>query len=84
MLANSDGVSYNGGMTHSLDPELQKALDASPGESIELIHPETRRYYVVVDRDTHDRAMEALREREKPCIDSRVVWSKWRRGRAVR
>ena len=51
-------------MTAQLSNELQKAVDAHAGEPIKFEHPGTHKLYVIVDNDTHERAMRALRKQE--------------------
>ena len=51
-------------MTAKLSDDLQKAVDAHAGQPIKVEHPGTHKVYVIVDSDTHERAMQALRERE--------------------
>lgn len=51
-------------MTAKLSDDLQKAIDARAGQPIKVEHPGTRKVYVIVDNDTHERAMRALQEQE--------------------
>lgn len=51
-------------MTPKLTNELQKAVDDRAGEPITVEHPVTHKLYVLVDSDTHERAMAALRRQE--------------------
>ena len=51
-------------MTARLNDDLQREVDAHAGQPINVEHPGTRKVYVIVDKDTHERAMKALRERE--------------------
>lgn len=51
-------------MTPNLTTELSAAIDASGTGSVEAVHPGTNRTYVIVDGDTHHRAMEALRRQQ--------------------
>ncbi len=50
-------------MSTFLTPELSAALQENEGE-LRLVDPNTQRVYVLVDDETHTRAMEALRKRE--------------------
>ena len=50
-------------MNPLLTPEQSAALQASEGE-LRVVDPSTQRVYVLVDDETHTRAMEALRKRE--------------------
>ena len=50
-------------MNTYLTPELSAALQANEGE-VRLLDPNTQQVYVLVDDETHTRAMEALRKRE--------------------
>ena len=47
-------------MTVELTQELAAALHASGESGLELVDPQTRRTYVLVDVETHQRAMHAL------------------------
>ena len=47
-----------------LTPDLSEALRAAGDEPLPVIDETTKHVYVVVDRDVHQRAMEALRQRE--------------------
>lgn len=51
-------------MSTKLSKELADALRASGGSELEVIDPDSRRRYVLVDSDTHRRAMEALRRQQ--------------------
>ena len=51
-------------MTPQLNDDLQRELDACGGQPIKVEHPGTHKFYVIVDNDTHERAMRALQERE--------------------
>ena len=51
-------------MIAKLNHDLQQAIDAQAGQPIEVEHPGTHKVYVLVDSDTHKRAMQALREQE--------------------
>ena len=51
-------------MAAQLSSDLTRAIDAQPGRPIKVEHPGTREVYVIVDNDTHERAMRALREQE--------------------
>ena len=51
-------------MTAKLNTDLQKEVDAHGDQPILVEHPGTHKVYVIVDNDTHQRAMQALRERE--------------------
>ena len=51
-------------MTAKLSNDLQKAVDAHAGQPIKVEHPVTHKVYVIVDCDMHERAMQALRERD--------------------
>ena len=58
------GLWYNSGMTARLSDDLQREVDAHAGQPIKVEHPLTHEVYVIVDNDTHERAMKALREQE--------------------
>lgn len=47
-------------MTVELTQELAAALHASGERGLELVDPQTRRTYVLVDAETHQLAMQAL------------------------
>ena len=47
-------------MAVELTQELAAALHASGERGLELVDPQTRRTYVLVDAETHQRAMHAL------------------------
>lgn len=51
-------------MTAKLTADLQRELDANAGGPIRLEDPITRAVYILVDEETHRRAMRALREQE--------------------
>lgn len=51
-------------MTPKLSDELSAAIDASDAGILQVVHPGTNRMYVVVDEETHRKAMDALRKRE--------------------
>jgi len=51
-------------MTPKLTNDLQKAVDEHAGQPITVEHPVTHKLYVIVDSDMHERAMQALRERD--------------------
>ena len=50
-------------MTPKLSKELTDALHAHNGE-LRVVDPSDQRVYIIIDDETHRRAMEALRERE--------------------
>jgi predicted transcriptional regulator len=54
---------YTESMNPLLTPEQSAALQAHEGE-LRVTDPTTQRVYVLVDDETHSRAMEALRRRE--------------------
>lgn len=54
---------YIDGMNPLLTPEMSAALQANQGE-VRVTDPSTQRVYVLVDDETHSKAMEALRKRE--------------------
>lgn len=47
-------------MTVELTQELAAALHASGDNGLELVDPQTRRIYVLVESEMHQRAMQAL------------------------
>ncbi len=51
-------------MTLKLTTDLQKAVDDHAGQPIKVEHAISHKVYVIVDCDTHERAMQALRERD--------------------
>lgn len=51
-------------MHAKLSSDLTKAVDAHAGQPIKVEHPETHRVYVIVDHDTHERAMRALQAQD--------------------
>ena len=51
-------------MTAKLNKELAAALHAVGDRELEVVDPETQRTYVLVDSETHRRAMEALRRQQ--------------------
>jgi len=51
-------------MATILNKELAAALHATGDRELELVDPETQRTYVLVDSETHRRAMEALRRQQ--------------------
>ena len=57
-------VRYNYGMTEKLTKELAAALQSTGSRELEVVDPETSRRYIIVDSETHRRAMEALRRQE--------------------
>jgi predicted transcriptional regulator len=50
-------------MNPKITPEMADALHANNGD-VRVTDPDTQRVYVLVDDDTHRKAMEALRQRE--------------------
>lgn len=50
-------------MNPLLTPEQSAALQASEGE-LRVVDPGTQRVYVLVDGETHEKAMKALQKRE--------------------
>jgi len=48
-------------MITTLNDELAQALDTHGGQPIKVQHPATHQTYVLVDSDTHERAMRAPR-----------------------
>ena len=55
---------YHVCMIAHLSKELTTALHATGDSELEVVDPETQRRYVLVDCDTHYRAMEALRRQQ--------------------
>jgi maltooligosyltrehalose synthase len=51
-------------MTPELTKELAAALRASEEGELEVVDPDTRRTYYLVDSETHRQAMEALRRQQ--------------------
>ncbi len=51
-------------MIAKLTKELSAALHATGDTRLEVIDPETNRIYVLIDGETHRRAMEALRRQQ--------------------
>ncbi len=51
-------------MTEKLTKELAAALQSTGSRELEVVDPETSRRYIIVDSETHRRAMEALRRQE--------------------
>ena len=51
-------------MTAKLSQELADALHASGVDELEVVDPTTNRVYVVVDSQTHQAAMAALRQQQ--------------------
>jgi hypothetical protein len=51
-------------MIAKLNKELTDALHASGERQLEVIDPETKQTYVLVESETHRRAMEALRRQQ--------------------
>lgn len=51
-------------MTTKLSDDLQREIDDHAGQPIQVEHPGTHKLYVIVDSDTHKRAMQALQEQE--------------------
>lgn len=51
-------------MIAKLSNDQTKAIDAHAGQPVKVEHPETHKVYVIVDNDTHERAMRALEEQE--------------------
>lgn len=51
-------------MTPKLSDELSAAIDASEAGVLQVVHPGTNRLYVVVDAETHQKAMDALQKRD--------------------
>lgn len=51
-------------MPAELTQQLVAALRATGDTALEVVDPETMRKYVIVDGDTHRRAMDALRRQQ--------------------
>ncbi len=51
-------------MTEKLTKELASALHAAGNDRLEVVDPETNRVYLIVDEETHRRAMQALRAQQ--------------------
>ena len=51
-------------MTAKLTKELAMALQAAGNDGLEVIDPETNRVYLIVDEQTHRRALHALRAQQ--------------------
>jgi predicted transcriptional regulator len=51
-------------MTAKLTKELADALKATGESELEVVDPDTNRTYMIIDRDVHRRAMEALRRQQ--------------------
>lgn len=51
-------------MTAKLTKEQAAALHATGQDELEVIDPQTLRLYLIVDSDTHRRAIEALRQQQ--------------------
>jgi predicted transcriptional regulator len=51
-------------MTAKLTKELADALHATGESELEVVDPDTNRTYIIVESDTHRRAMEALRRQQ--------------------
>ena len=51
-------------MITKLTADQQRELDATPEGVIRLEHPSTHEVYVLVDEQTHERAMRAFREQQ--------------------
>lgn len=55
---------YTDNMTAKLTKELATALQAAGNDGLEVIDPETNRVYLIVDEQTHRRALNALRTQQ--------------------
>ncbi len=64
MVFDSARWSYDHRMTAKLSKELAADLHATGDRELEVIDPDTERTYFLVDRETHLRAMEALRRQQ--------------------
>ena len=62
-LLPTAGPRYNEDMTAKLPTELRQAIQDSP-DGLRLEDDQTQAVYVVIDEETHRRAMRALREQE--------------------
>ncbi|MFT5524465.1 MAG: hypothetical protein ACI9HK_002419 [Pirellulaceae bacterium] len=51
-------------MTPKLTTDLTKQIDAQAGQPLRVEHPDTHKVFVIVDSDTHERAMKALQKQE--------------------
>lgn len=51
-------------MIAKLNKELAAALHAVGNRELEVVDPDTQRTYILVDLETHRRAMEALRRQQ--------------------
>jgi hypothetical protein len=51
-------------MAAKLSKELASALHAAGNDGLQVVDPDTNRVYLIVDEDTHRRAMNALRAQQ--------------------
>jgi predicted transcriptional regulator len=51
-------------MISKLSDELREAIQQNPQQGVRLEDEQTQAVYVVVDEETHNRAMKALRQQE--------------------
>lgn len=52
-------------MTAKLTDEQRRAIEQHPGEPVPVEDDETKQVYVIVDQQTHERAMRALQREEE-------------------
>jgi hypothetical protein len=57
-------LGYNPTMIAKLTKEQIDALHASSDQELQVIDPDTQKAYVLVEREKHDRAMDALRRQQ--------------------
>ena len=55
---------YDPAMIMKITQELADALNTSGDSELEVVDPQTQRRYVLIDSETHRRAMEALRREQ--------------------
>ena len=71
-------------MAVELTQELAAALHASGEKGLELVDPQTHRAYILVDVETHQRAMQALdRQQSHAAIADGLAQLQAREGKAL-
>ena len=71
-------------MTAKLTKELATAVQAAGNDGLEVVDPETNRVYLIVDEETHRRAMDALRaQRDHDAIAEGIAQMEAGQGKPV-
>ncbi len=64
VLCTGNAAVYHPAMIMKITQELADALHTSGDSELEVVDPQTQRRYVLIDSETHRRAMDALRREQ--------------------